>query len=113
MPKIIKATDYGYRKVIVVCLNPDEPESVHADGAPHTGGPPLGADPNLRPWEWCKECRYNWRVQEFIFDLADQSVSEGADARRMTDQELLAIVRTRLASPPSPETIPSLTSLLL
>ena len=53
MSKIISATDYGNRKVIVVCLNPDDPEAVHADGTAHTGAAPAGTDPSLKSWEWC------------------------------------------------------------
>lgn len=77
--KIISAADYGYRKVVRVLVNPDDPEAIHADGSPHTGDPTtdrdiarvaafrteFGREPTS--WEWCEDCRYNWDVREFTF----------------------------------------------
>ena len=102
MAKILTAKDYGYRKVITVVLNPQDPESVHPDGSPHTGSPPTGTTPGLRPWEWCHDCRYNWRVQEFVW-TGDQLYTQTKSGRRRskTDAELIAEIESRLQPVPA------------
>lgn len=105
-PKIIRAMDYGYRKVIVVCLNPDDPEAVHSDGTTHTGAPPAGTDPALKPWEWCQDCTYNWQLLEFVWtdkELYKRSSSGSRILKSGTD--LLNELKSRLPAPQSPETI--------
>lgn len=71
--KIIKAKDYGWRKIVVVVENDAAPRWVHytkdAEGlvtgwipSPdgHTGNTDeLGTV--------CGDCRYNWKEREFIF----------------------------------------------
>ena len=90
MATIIAATDYGYRKVVRVCLNPQDPESVHTDGAPHAVKAPPGTDPALKPWEWCKDCQYNWHVQEFIWTRDELYTTSSSGKRRLkTNAELL------------------------
>ena len=102
--KIIKATDYGYRKVIVVVLNSDEPEAVHGDGTAHTGAPPMGTDLSLKPWEWCHDCRYNWQLREFLW-TGDELYTRRKDGTRRvkTDAELVSEIKTAL-QPPTPAT---------
>ena len=101
MPKIVHAANYGFRKVIRVCMNPNDPESVHADGTPHTGSPPLGTLPGLKPWEWCHDCRYNWDVREFVW-TGDELTTYGKTGKRRakTDAELLAEIGSRLVAQP-------------
>ena len=101
--KIIKAMDYGFRKVIVVCLNPEDPEAVHGDGSPHTGAAPVGTDPSLRSWEWCHDCRYNWQVREYVW-TGDKlyTAQEDGQRRKKTDVELLAEIRRDLQALPQP-----------
>jgi hypothetical protein len=63
--RILSTRDFGYRKVVNVVKNPDDPEWVHPDGraspSAHTG------DTEERDKEVCKLCIGNWRVQEFIW----------------------------------------------
>ena len=97
MAKVLEATDYGYRKVIRVVTNPNDPESVHDDGSPHTGVPPAGTAPGLRAWEWCNDCRYNWNVQEFVWTGDELYTRDQAGSRRLkTNQELLDETSARL-----------------
>lgn len=79
---VIKATDYGTRTVVRVALNPDDPEWVHAVGAPlrdssgtvilePDGSERLVVSPDVPVGETgatCHNCRYNWVVRELIFD---------------------------------------------
>lgn len=71
--KIVKATDYGFRKIIRVLLNPDDPQFLHRDGSPHppenTEGCPL--ERNLVTGQEIvgkPGCYLNWKVREFVFD---------------------------------------------
>jgi len=82
--KVIKATEYSdiARTALRVCSNPDDPEWVHivgeqrlgADGVLMTaddGSPVLITSANIESdctEETCHNCRYNWKVREFIFD---------------------------------------------
>lgn len=87
--KILTATDYGDRKVIVVCLNSDALEWVHKEGA--VGCNPLVApNPALKHWEWCHNALYNWKLKEHIF--------EGRNYKK-TDTEILAEVKAMYARP--------------
>ena len=114
MPTIISAVDYGFRKVIQACLNPDQPESIHPDGSPHTGTPPLGTDPTLKPWEWCQDCRYNWEVQEFIW-TGEELYKRGSDGRRIqkNNTDLLNEIRGQLTTPGTSESISPLVNVEL
>lgn len=111
--KIIKATDYRYRKVVQVCLNDTEPKWVHivgtqrrdASGKPETdmaGNPILIASPNVPPGETgdteeakatgktpCYNCKSNWKIVEYIFE---------GKWLTLKDAELLEEVQRRTAS---------------
>ena len=110
MAKIIKATDYGNRKVIGVCLNPEAPEWVHKvgeqqvgpDGKPRfdvlTGSPILitstvapadhtGIYPPEAGKTTCHNCHSNLQTQEYIFE---------GKSLGLTDAELLAEVKRRV-----------------
>ena len=112
--KTLSAIDYGYRKVIRVVLNPNDPESVHADGTAHQGAAPAatvtafkaqnGRTP--RAWEWCHECRYNWQEIEFIWD-GDEMYHHAPDGTRTlkTDDQLVAEIQLRLQPAPSAQAI--------
>ena len=114
MPTIIAATDYGYRKVVRVCLNPQDPESVHADGSPHTGKAPDGTDPSLKPWEWCSDCRYNWRVQEFIWTGEELYTTSGSGKRRAkTNAELIKEMEAKRYTAGAPAEITRLAGITL
>ena len=64
--KITKATNYGFRTVIVVCHNPDDPEYIHGDDTAHPSENVNGCtDSSVL-------CRYNHRLQEFIWDGEEQ-----------------------------------------
>ena len=98
MVKIISAMDYGYRKLIRVCMNPEQPGSVHEDGTEHTGSPPAGTDPNLKAWEWCHDCRYNWQVRELTWTGEEMFMYRKDGTRRLkTNSELLAEIREQLS----------------
>lgn len=65
----LKATHYGFRTVLLVCLNPSDPEYIHADGTAH----PIENINGCQPEEGVMGvCRSNRIVQEFIFDGVDQ-----------------------------------------
>ncbi len=126
--KVIKATDYGFRKVIQICLNPDDPEWVHIvgeplrgpDGTPISkadGTPELITDPNVPPGEdgtTCHNCRYNWKVQEFIW-TGEQLYTTGRNGQRRpkTNTELLAEIKSQLQPPASAAEITGLINLTL
>ena len=109
MAKIISATDYGNRKVVRVCMNPDDPESVHSDGAPHNGAPPAGTDPTLKSWEWCQDCTYNWQVLEFVW-TGEELYKRSANGSRIpkSDTDLLNEVAAGLPIERSPVAITTL-----
>jgi len=80
--RVIKAVQYESRTVVTVCLNPDAPEWVHIVGDQWRGpdGLALWNDdgsprrivsalvPDGETGETCHNCRYNWVVQEVVFD---------------------------------------------
>ena len=96
--KVIYARDYGWRKVVGVCLNPDAPEWVHKVGEQQRdasgqlmwrsdGTPLLIGSPEVKAGETgesCHNCHYNWEVREIIFD--------GADAQAATEEQLWELV---------------------
>ena len=98
------ATDLGPRRIIRVCLNPQDPESVHPDGSPHTGQPPAGTTPGLKPWEWCHDCRYNWVIREFTWtgDQLYTHAKDGTRGKAKTNTQLLAEMKQRLDRPTPP-----------
>ena len=109
MAKILTAKNYLGRIVIRVCLNPDAPEAVHLDGNPHTGKPPEGTSKELKSWEWCPDCRYNWDVREFTWTGWERyTTPEAGKVRFKTNAELLAEIRAELQPVPPPSLIPEL-----
>ena len=84
--KIIKATDYGFRRIVRVVTNDTDSEVVHSDGSAHRGDPTtpeeiarvdayvteFGIQP--QSWEWCSNCTYNWKVEEFTFTREELQV---------------------------------------
>lgn len=103
MAKILTAKDYHDRILIRVCLNPNDPEVVHADSNPHTGQAPAGTPSSLKPWEWCEECRYNWDVREFTWTGPERyTTTKTSKVRLKTNAELLAEVKAELEEAPPP-----------
>lgn len=90
--QIISAKDYGYRFVIRVTMNPDEPNWVHAVGDPlldAQGTPVLDGGghavlvtsslvPDGETGATCHNCRQNWRIKEAIFE-GETLYVEGVD----------------------------------
>jgi hypothetical protein len=114
MSKIIKATDYGYRKVMQVALNPDDPEWVHIVGEQvrdANGIGVLAADnstpvlitsatvPDGETGRTCHNCRYNWNVREFVWtgDAELKKVVDGVVVNK-TDDDLANEVTAALAA---------------
>ena len=105
MAKIIKVMDYGYRKSITVELNPSDPEYVHSDGTAHPAQNTNGCvDAGGVPG-----CRYNRRVQEFVW-TGDELYTHTPEGQRRakTAAELLAEVSAGLAPAPTAAQIPNL-----
>lgn len=85
--KIVSTVDYGYRKVVRVVMNPDDPETIHPDGSLHTDAPRTGKDRARvlayqaefgrapASWEWCPDCHYNWDVREYTFTNTELTVA--------------------------------------
>ncbi len=114
MAKVLTAKDYENRKVIWVCMNPDDPEQVHEDGSAHSRTAPIGTDENLRPWEWCGDCVYNWDVREFVW-TGDQMYKRSIDNRRIlkSNKDLQNEIDAELSGPVVPHTITALENILL
>ena len=121
MPRIIKATDYGYRKVVLVSLNAGEPEWVHTVGEQQRDGDgklvvdalnnPVIIKSTLAPTEHtgnyppeagkvtCYNCHSNWQMREHIFE---------GKWLKATDEELVAEIKRRVALLAPGKTIPGL-----
>ena len=91
--KIIKATDYGFRKVVRIVMDETLPRWVHLDGKAspqtHTG------DTEEKGKTVCQECRSNWDIREYQFDgNAMQKLSDpedpGSELVDKTDEEIMA-----------------------
>ena len=111
--KIISAIDYGYRTVLRVCLNPDQPNWVHVvgehmrdrEGVPmynDSGGPVLLTSDKVSVGETgenCHNCRQNWEIVEVIFEGADL-YGEDMDGGpvRLSDDDLAVMAFTRVSS---------------
>lgn len=122
--RIIDAKDYPNipRRVVTVVLNETDPETIHADGSPHVA-PPATPEQRARAdsiraefgreakaWEWCQDCTFNWRIEEFTFSREDLQVNlnkwgnpvhdgqEVVSARDKTWDELYTEVDERLGS---------------
>lgn len=77
--KIIKAINYGFRFVVWVCENPDQPQFVHPVKGPamfpapaHTEATARGVygrlDPRLNAGTQCHLCVTNWKISTFQWD---------------------------------------------
>ena len=115
--KIIKATNYGFRTVVKVLLNPDAPEAIHADGSPHTGKPTTAVtaaffgefDRPPRSWEWCHKCTYNWQITEIQWDGDEQyNITEDGSKTLKTSDQLIAEIQLRLQPPSEAQAITEL-----
>ena len=97
MSKIIKAVDYGYRKVFTVAINHAEAEFVHADSTSHPVLNVNGCPGNvLDPANPIYFCSYNWKTEEFIFEGMDLLQDDGSTPK--TNDQLEADVKARLAA---------------
>ena len=104
--KITKATDYGFRKVICLCLNPEAPEYIHDDQTVHPLANVNGCDSQV--------CHYNHRIEEFIWTGEEMYTTTSKGHRRAKPPtELLDEIKPRLAAVPTPTQIAGLTGLTL
>lgn len=99
--KIVKATNYEFRTVIVVCHNPDDPAYVHSDGSVHPTGNVNGCVPNEGQRN---VCTVNHRLEEFIWDGAAQF----AGGVRRSGESFWEEICERCVSPPMPSEIEGL-----
>lgn len=102
--KVIKATSYGFRTVIVVSHNPNDPDYVHSDESPHplanvNGCTPDEGQPNV--------CTSNHQLQEFIFDGLEQY----EDGILRSPESFWAEICELCIPSPEPETITGLVGL--
>jgi len=65
--KVLTAKDYGYRKVVRVLINDQDPQWIHDDGTPDIGHTGDTEDPDQTKTV-CGDCRNNWNVFEAQFD---------------------------------------------
>ena len=121
--KIIKATDYGFRIVLVVCHNPDDPHWVHRQGDVVRDAqnlPVLGSAGSVRLIDQtiehiesdgttCHQCRNNWDITEIVLDGLEGYTS-GPDGKldRIPDEDLAQIAFSRAARPSGPVVVGSL-----
>lgn len=103
--KVVKATRYGFRTVIVVCHNPDEPEYVHSDGSAH---PSLNVNGCASGAGESHVCTSNHRFQEFVWDGAAQYDDDGI---LITPESLWAEICDKCVAPSDPEEMGSLIGL--
>ena len=91
--KIIKAKDYGFRKVIQVVMDETLPRWVHPNGTAspqtHTG------DTEERGKTVCRDCRSNWDIREYQWDGdALQKLNDPEDPESelidKTDEDIMA-----------------------
>lgn len=77
---ILSAKDYGFRKVVVVVHNPDDPQWIHEDGNPHTSDTAVDVNGDIQnglaAGTQCHACRNNWKTEEVIFEGADLQLSD-------------------------------------
>jgi len=109
-PTIIKATDHGYRKIIKICLNPDDSQYVHKDGSPH---PATNIDGCVNDPPGSGFCQYNWEVREFTWtDKEMYKTNSEGQPKLKTSTELIAEMKQTLADEAaaalSPTSIPDL-----
>lgn len=110
--RIIFACDYGYRKVIRVVANHQEPEWVHEGEGAHTDATAVNAmgapEAGLMAGTECHACRHNWVVREFTWTGAEQYRMDLKNPRLKTAGELRAEIQRRLVPPAPPQDMPAL-----
>ena len=99
--KVIKADNYGYRTVVVVCHNPDDPEYLHSDGSAHPISNIHGCPNDVAGG---RLCTYNHRLQDFIWDGDSQYV----EGRLKTGLELWEEIRGSCPDPDPVLEVPDL-----
>lgn len=99
--KVVKATSYGYRTVVVVCHNPEDPEYLHSDGSVHPVSNIHGCPNDVAGG---RLCTYNHRVQDFIWDGEAQFI----DGVRRSGESFWEELCQRCASLPTPSEIEGL-----
>jgi hypothetical protein len=103
--EVIKATSYGFRTVIVVCHNPDEPEYIHSDDSAH---PPLNVNGCIPGEGEPPVCASNHQLQEFVWDEVEQYDEDGI---LRSPESFWAEICEQCVSPPDPEEMVSLIGL--
>lgn len=98
--RVLRAKDYGNRKIITVALNPDDPEAVHValngTKSAHTGTAPAGKEA-LKTQEWCIDCVYNWQEFEMIW-TGNELYSSGPGRSAKTEAQLIAELKAAYAA---------------
>jgi len=102
--KCIRATNYGFRTVIVVCHNPDDPEYLHEDGSPH---PAENVNGCLADAAGIVVCHTNHQIEEFLWD-GDEQYENGV---LRTPESFWAEICDRCVPVPTPEVMGSLIGL--
>lgn len=102
--KVIKATSYGFRTVIVISHNPNDSDYVHSDDSAHplanvNGCSPGEGEPNV--------CTSNHQLQEFIWD----GPAQYEDGILRNPESFWAEICESCIPPPEPETIAELVGL--
>ena len=101
MPTIISAKDYGYRKVIRVCLNPDAPQYVHTDHSPHPARNVNGCQRD--------DCHYNWTIRGFVWTQDEMYTESPTGKQRLkTNDQLLKEIKDFLEPATAPSDIRNL-----
>ena len=102
--KVIKATNYGFRTVVVVSHNPNDPEYVHSDDSLH---PLANINGCTSDEEQPNVCTFNHRLQEFIWD-GDEQYEDGI---LRTPESLWDEICEKCLPSPNPEVIVGLIGL--
>ena len=104
--RVIKATHYGFRTVVIVCFNPDDPEYTHDDGSAHPAdnvhGCAATGDPEINI------CHNNHRIEEFTWDGDDQYDANGV---LRTADSFWAEIKAATSASPSPAEVSGMVGL--
>ena len=103
--RVTKATHYGFRTVVVVCENPDDPEYTHDDGSDHPAENVNGCASTGEPGG--DICHTNHRVQEFTWD-GDAQYEDGV---LRTSASFWSEIQATLASSPAPAEVSGMVGL--
>ncbi len=100
--RIQKATDYGFRKVVRVVVNDDEPEWIHPRDrdAAHTADTARGADgeldATLAAGTECHACVLNWDIREIVFEGSDLELEDQELQEKALDMAAAKVEEVRL-----------------